>query len=307
MTRSPTVILNDDQIRSFRANGYLALGAISTVEEVALLRGVLDRLLNTRAGYHEGAQFDLMSRDGVDMPPRLPQIMNPGNYAREMRDTLFHVNALAIAKQLLGKEAEPFFEHAILKPAHNGAATPWHQDEAYRRDPNFDYQELSIWMPLQDATVENGCMQFIPGTNRGEVLAHRSANDDPKLHAFECCGEFNSADAVICPLPAGGCTIHDGRTLHYAGPNRSAAERWAYILTFDLPPRARIDKREFPWNNKNQAADLSRKRAWRRRGGVIVELWRTLRRGVLRNPRRLSYLMRRSWRALVTDPAGDDH
>ena len=190
--RSPTVILNDDQIRSFRENGYLALDAMTTAEEVAVLRQVLDRLLNTRAGYHEGAQFDLMSRGGDDTPPRLPQIMNPGNYARELRDTLFHANALAIAKQLLGKDAEPFFEHAILKPAHDGAATPWHQDEAYRRDPNFEYRELSVWMPLQDATVENGCMQFIRGTNRGEVLAHRSASRKEQRNNCSCAFDLRS-------------------------------------------------------------------------------------------------------------------
>ena len=112
--RSPTVILNDDQIRSFRENGYLALDAMTTAEEVAVLRQVLDRLLNTKAGYHEGAQFDLMSRGGDDTPPRLPQIMNPGNYARELRDTQFHANALAIAKQLLGKDTEPFFEQPVI-------------------------------------------------------------------------------------------------------------------------------------------------------------------------------------------------
>jgi hypothetical protein len=305
--RSPTVILNDDQIGSFRKNGFLALGAISSPQELPGLRRALDRLLKTKAGYHEGAQYDLVGSDRANAPPRLPQIMNPGNYARELRNTLFHANALAIARQLLGKQAEPFFEHAILKPPLDGAATPWHQDEAYRRDPNFDYKELSVWMPLQDATLENGCMQFIPGTNLGDVLPHRSVNNDPRIHALECCGKFNAIDAVICALPAGGCTIHDGRTLHYAGPNRSAAERWAYILTFDLPPKPRTDKRKFPWNDKKDSSDQVRKRIWLRRGGIVVELWRTLRRGLPKSPGRIQYLLRRSWSGLFTNSTKDDH
>lgn len=303
---SPAVILNGNQISAFRENGFLALKAITSTEEVTQLRGVFDRLLNSKAGFNEGARWDLVGGDSTG-PAKLPQIMNPVNYAPQLRDTLFRANALAIAKQLLGDEAAPFFEHAILKPAHHGAATPWHQDEAYRRDPNFDYWEISIWMPLQDVTLRNGCMQFIPGSHRGELLTHRSANNDPKNHAYECCGKFDPADAVACPLPAGGCTIHYGRTLHYAGPNQAGEARWAYILAFDVPPRARADKRSFPWSNRKPNADLVRRQAWLRRGGLIVESWRILRRGVPKNPRRLVYLMRRGLRALSAKSTGNDH
>jgi hypothetical protein len=233
--------------------------------------------------------------------------MNPVNYAPQLRDTLFRVNALAIAKQLLGAEAAPFFEHAILKPPHGGPATPWHQDEAYRVEPNFDCRQLSFWMPLLDVTLGSGCMQFIPGSNRGEVLTHRSANNDPRNHAYECCGDFNPADAVACPLPAGGCTIHDGRTLHYTGPNASGVPRWAYILAFDLPPRARTEKYSFPWSQKKLSSDVARRRAWLRRGGRFIELWRILRGGVPKNAQRRVYLMHRLLRALRTKTARHDH
>ena len=305
--RSPAVILDDNQIRSFRENGFLALPAISTPEEVARLRGIFDRLLDSKAGFNEGAQFDLISGGDCAGPASLPEIMNPVNYAPQLRDTLFRVNALAIAKQLLGAEAAPFFEHAILKPPHEGPATPWHQDEAYRLEPNFDCRQLSIWMPLLDVTSGSGCMQFIPGSNLGEVLTHRPANNDPKNHAYECCGNFNPADAVACSLPAGGCTIHDGRTLHYTGPNASGVPRWAYILVFDLPPRARTEKYSFPWSKKTLSADVARRRAWLRNGGRFIELWRILRRGVPKNAQRRIYLMHRLLRALRTNTARDDH
>ncbi len=304
---SPSLILNRDQINSFRQDGFLVLDSISTAEEVAQLRGVFDGLLNSKAIFKEGAQWDLVKGDDSAGPAKLPQIMNPVNYAPQLRDTLFRAKALTIAKQLLGEEAGPFFEHAILKPAWHGAATPWHQDESYRLDPNFDYREISFWMPLQDVALGNGCMQFIPGSHRGEVLMHRSANNDPKNHAYECCGEFNPAEAVACPLPAGGCTIHDGRTLHYAGPNETGTPRWAYILTFDLPPTARPGKRSFPWNKKEPTAHLLRRKAWLRHGGIVVEFWRILRMGVPKNPRRLVNLMRRARRALAADSPDADH
>ncbi|MES2356165.1 MAG: phytanoyl-CoA dioxygenase family protein [Pseudomonadota bacterium] len=294
----PTVVLSKEQIQSFHTNGFLTIEAISPPEEIAVLRDVFERLLKTRAGFNEGAQFDLVGGGEESSVPKLLQILNPINYAPELRNTFFRINAIAIAKQLLGEEASPFFEHAILKPARSGRPMPWHQDEAYRFEPDFEYKQLGIWMPLQPATLENGCMHYIPGSNHREVLPHRSANNDPKIHALECCGDFNPADAVACLIPAGGCTIHDGRTLHYSGQNHSDAPRWAYILDFDLPPARRTEKRDFPWHHEKQSADLIRKREWLRKGGFIVESWRMIRRGVPMNRGRLAYFMRRLGRAL---------
>ena len=60
----------------------------------------------------------------------------------------------------------PTGNHAILKPARIGGATPWHQDEAYW-DPRYAHRAVSIWLALQPATLENGCMRFIAGSHRG--------------------------------------------------------------------------------------------------------------------------------------------
>jgi ectoine hydroxylase-related dioxygenase (phytanoyl-CoA dioxygenase family) len=112
------------------------------------------------------------------------------------------------------------------------------------------------------------------------VLRHASPGGDPRVHALECVGDFHPADAVTCPLPAGGCTIHHCRTLHHAGPNRSAIPRRAYIQGFELPiegnPRL---SPEFPWNVEKQTANQQRKKAWRRRGGVFTEVARKVRAG----------------------------
>ena len=113
-----------------------------------------------------------------------------------------------------GEEAIPYFEHAILKPAYYGALTPWRQDEAHGSDSGWE--QVSFWMPLQEATLENGCMHYIPRSHRAGILDHTSPGNDSTIPALECRGDFDPADAVACPLPTGGCAIHHGRTLHYA-------------------------------------------------------------------------------------------
>ena len=302
--RNPSNPLSDAQIASFNENGFLALDAITTPAELAMLKNVFDRLVRCQAGVDEGAQYDLIGeREAADA--RLLQIMNPANYAAELRDTIFRAKALAIARQLLGNGAAPFFEHAICKPPHRGSATPWHQDEAYRSDPNFEYREVSIWMPLQDVTLQNGCMQFLQGSHRGELQPHRPLNNDPSVHQLECCAEIDARSAVPCPIAAGGCTIHTGRTLHYAGPNYSGSSRWAYIIAFDLPPRRRSAMREFPWNDERRPTNVLRRRTWLRRGGAFTHIWRTLRR-MPKDPQRVYYWVRRALRELHNLDRSDD-
>ena len=294
----PNICLTEEQIADFWERGYVCLSAITSTEEVKFVRGVFERLFRERAGRNEGRQFDMLTHDEDDGPAKLPAIINPITFAPELRHTRYRANALAIARQLLGTTATTAFEHAILKPARHGAATPWHQDEATREDPNFDYQQLSIWMPLQDATIENGCMQYIAGSHKGDVLAHRSANNDRKVHAIECAGGFDGAEAIACPLPAGGAAIHHGRTLHCAGPNSTNNDRLAYILAFEVAPTPLAVARDFYWNREKETASQRRKKAWRKRGGVFVEWLRRARNETLQNPKRLVLEIRRAMRAL---------
>ena len=137
-----------------------------------------------------------------------------------------------------------------------GTETPWHQDEAYW-DPTLDYESLSIWIPLQEATIANGCMQFVPGSHQQQVLTHHSINDDPRIHGLEV-DAVDVSTAVACPIPAGGATIHHNRTLHYAGPNDSDVPRRAYILIFGRKPTQRIKARDFYWKRQKQTARQQR-------------------------------------------------
>jgi hypothetical protein len=77
-----------------------------------------------------------------------------------------------IAQELLGVPVGYPFDHAIFKPPRNQTPTAWHQDGAYSHDP-IPLRSIHFWIPLQAATESNGCMWFIPGSNRGEVLPHR--------------------------------------------------------------------------------------------------------------------------------------
>ena len=95
----------------------------------------------------------------------LPQVLDAERYAPELGETDAFRNASDLARRLLGPDTVPTGMHAIRKSGRTGAETPWHQDEAYW-DPARDHFALSVWIPLQQVTEDNGCMQFQPGSNR---------------------------------------------------------------------------------------------------------------------------------------------
>ena len=242
--------LSEEQIDFYRENGYLALDKLVPPDELGVMRKAYDRIFNDRAGREVGDHFDLAGTDEEGKEAALPQILGPSRYAPELAQGEYRESCARIIEQLLGPEAEVGGDHAILKPAHYGAETPWHQDEAYW-DPTLDYSSLSIWIPLQDATVGNGCMQFVPGSHLLEVLEHQSVGGDVRVHALEII-EADVSGAVACPIPAGGCTIHGSRTLHYAGPNRTDRPRRALIVCGGAPASERTDDRRFPWNERKR-------------------------------------------------------
>lgn len=250
--------LSAEQIRDFHLDGFIRItDPIAEPEELERLKALYDDIFQRRAGRESGDQFDLAGSDEEGKEAALPQILNPAKYAPDIAKGRYVEVANSIVKQLLGDAATVGVGHAIYKPAGAGAATPWHQDEAYW-DPSRLYCSVSVWMPLQEATVENGCLWFLPGSHKWPVVVHRSIGGDVRVHGLEIADQSVIKGAVPCPLPPGGVTIHLNRTAHYAGPNESHVPRRALILMGGLETRPYPEPRSFVWNEIKQTAREAR-------------------------------------------------
>jgi len=233
--------LTDMQMKSFQRDGFLRIESLVDTAEVATLLGLYDELFQRHGGFQEGDRIELNA--DVERAP-LPQIVNPERYAPRLIEGSAYRNASEVARQLLGPEVRPTGNHAILKPARIGGATPWHQDEAYW-DPRYAHRAVSIWIALQPSTLENGCMRFVPGSHLGPVQPHELIHADS--HGLRLSETHSDSPQAICELPAGGATIHDGRTLHYAGPNLSGQPRRALVFGFGLAPVLLDTPNHYPW------------------------------------------------------------
>lgn len=268
--------LSEAEIEKFHATGFLVARQVADELSVKIIRARIVKLFAEQAGRREGSFFDLTGTDEDGKEMGLPQLLDVRSYAPELMVTDFFANASRLAVQLLGKQAKFVADHALMKPSHHGATTPWHQDDAFR-EGIYKHNEISIWLALQETDQTNGCLTFLPGSHLLPVLPHRSFSGNRKVHALEC--EFSGPPdkSVACPLSAGDCTVHTNLTLHGAGPNISPQPRYAYVLVFGTPPERMSTPYNYPWLAEKQEVRLQRRRNWLRRGGVLVHGWRRIR------------------------------
>jgi len=250
---APTHLLTADQIAFYHDHGYLAINEIMPASEVPHIRGIYDHIFDPTHPSSSAGRQDLGATGDSFAPAALPQILQPAKFAPELLATQLVANLRAMMQQLLGPATAMVGDHAINKPPHNAAATPWHQDEAYW-DPTVDYSSVSVWIPLQPVTIANGCMHFIPDSHHLEVIPHQHIGNNPLTPGLEVVpASYDFSAAVACELPAGGATFHSGRTLHYTPPNHSADFRRAYIAMGSAAETLRANPRQFPWQTRPAA------------------------------------------------------
>jgi ectoine hydroxylase-related dioxygenase (phytanoyl-CoA dioxygenase family) len=218
-------LLTDDEVRRYQRDGFLAVERLADDEEVEWLARLCSALMTGSA----------VGRDLAGAGPgraALPQFLYPERSEPEVLAIRFFARATALGAELMGRTDLDWFTHFIVKPAGRGASTAWHQDAAY--DPVLRRAGCSVWLALDEATTDNGCLQFIPGSQHGPILRHQPIGGDPAAEGMEA-PDADATTAVAVPAGRGGGSIHDHRVLHAAGPNATAADRRAYIVVGIAP------------------------------------------------------------------------
>lgn len=215
-----------EQIRFYRENGFIALPDVLNREEVRALRSILSGAVrDRRRKYAKGL---------VQTNPRYEQVfvqmVNLWEDYEEIRPFILNPRLADIARRLVGcRSIRLWHDHALIKPARDGAPTPWHQDFPYW--PMKEPGALSCWLALDDVDETNGCMSFVPGTHRLGPLTPVSLTHPRSL--FKVAGlDRRKCRPTVVPLQAGSCTFHDGNTFHYAGPNQSSKPRRALAVIY---------------------------------------------------------------------------
>jgi hypothetical protein len=254
----------DVSAEAFARDGFLSLDSLTTPDDIELIRSLLDPLFDRFESLGDRA-IDYAGHREPGAAPRVPEITHAVILQPRLRQTLAYRRCRELARELLKVPVGYTFDHCIFKAPHSKTPTDWHQDESYNAKP-LPLWAAHFWIPLQPATEQNGCMWFIPGSNRGGLQPHHAAsqryNGANKLTKASTLAVANvdRSNAVSCPLPVGGATVHSPLTLHYTGANESDTYRKAWILHFSAYGKAR---REFhpkvlAWKFRNNVARAKR-------------------------------------------------
>jgi phytanoyl-CoA hydroxylase len=118
--------------------------------------------------------------------------------------------------------------------------TGWHQDQGVLRSEADHTPILTVWLPVTDATVENGCLSVIPGSHR-KGLAHHCPGDD----GLTIPAELLERPAVSLPMKAGSVLFMHRLTQHSSLSNLSDTIRWSFDLRYQ-PDGQPTGREEFP-------------------------------------------------------------
>jgi phytanoyl-CoA hydroxylase len=225
--------LSREQLEQFRENGFLFVGPILTDDELFNLRERIDALasgedpLSERVGIRLEADSDSEKLKNESKLNKVWQIMDASAYDETISGHARNSKILNIIEQLLGTpDIKLFGDQTLMKPAHHGSPVSWHQDSGYWTQispPSL----INCWTALDNATIENGCVRYVPGSHKRGVLEHHKGND-----GFLHVRDFDPKMAVPAEIPAGWCAFHHSCTIHSSGPNLSPYRRRGLVTSY---------------------------------------------------------------------------
>ncbi len=221
--------LSSPDLAQYAAEGYLAMEGVLTPDDIAAATAALSDIAHGRTSF-DGKLFvqsePFFQQGGVeahldDPEQRIRKVAAFCAADVRLGCIAAHPRLVPLLDQLLGPEARMIQDMALLKPPFLGSEKPWHQDAAY-----FDWAPpegvLGVWLALDPATVDNGCMQIIPGSHLAGPVPHHHARD---------CQIPDSRVAVeraqVVPLAPGGALIFSTLLHHGTPPNPTSDRRRA--------------------------------------------------------------------------------
>ena len=260
--------LNPDQLKRFREDGFLVLDDFLSDEELEEWRAVIMEAVRERLALEPEVQAAFDAKYGSETL----KLQNQGDpetfYANVFTQCLRLADTHAPTARLLrdprlGELAAAltgvdgvriWHDQALFKPPY-GNQTTWHMDCPYWAF--HSRQSVSFWIPLDDATLANGCLWYLPGTHRLATydLVGISENMRDIFHAYP---EWSSLEAKSAPVPAGGLVAHNSMIAHSAGPNMTREPRRAMTVAFfpdGLPYNGNYDTLPVEYYTTLQAGD----------------------------------------------------
>lgn len=227
--------LSDEQVNDFQRDGFLVIDDFLDPTELIEWRTAVEEAITERHGQKiPGKSGTLGEEDGINKDAAyhskvFDQLVNLWQTNKRVEKMMLDPSIGQMAAKLAGVEGiRIWHDQALIK-------RPWANPTAWHLDTPFwsfsDRRALSIWVALDDAHLENGCLFFIPGSHK------KTGYDDLGIgknmdSIFEIYPDFKSSPAIAAPMKAGSCSFHNGLTIHGANANMTPGSRRAMTCAY---------------------------------------------------------------------------
>jgi hypothetical protein len=221
--------LSRNQVDAFHRDGFLAGVQVLDDPQVdtlcAELAGLMDPAHSSHKLFHEYHSNESSNPDTI-----LFHALGAWRTGPAFHDVLWSPAFLVAASQLLDAPVRFWHDQLFCKPAHHGGVVAWHQDYSYwtRTKP---MAHLTCWIALDDSTVDNGCLYYVPGSHNWDLLPVTGlAGDMNEIMTVLNEEQKRAFKPVPIELKRGQCSFHHPLTVHGSYENRSDRPRRATLV-----------------------------------------------------------------------------
>lgn len=222
-------MLTQEQMNHFEEFGYVDNVKVLDDRVIEALSQDLENLIDPE---HEGRELfhEYHSNESTDPGKVVFHALGAWRIKKSFHDMVWNPAIVAVARQLLGGDVRFWHDQLFYKPPKHGGVVAWHQDYSYwtRTVP---MQHLTCWVGLDDATVENGCLHYIPGSHKWNLLDKTNLAGDMDKIIDNLTDEQRAAfKPRPIELKKGYATFHHPLMLHGSYENKSDKPRRGVVV-----------------------------------------------------------------------------
>ena len=251
-------MLNQNQIEQFHRDGFLVVENVVDAAELQGLRQQLEAWIDESRGFAEAygetidgrSRFDVDPADHSSEHPALRRVSSPTEISDAYFETAIHSNMAQMAGELIGGSGTRFHHSKVnAKLPHTATTVKWHQDFPFTPHTNDDM--ITALLMVGEVTEDNGPLQVIPGSQKGELYNHWqdgrfTGKVEDEVEA-EQCQKF-----VSCTGPAGSVCFMHTRLLHASGANNTELPRYLFITVYAAADAVALSDNPLPSVHQGQ-------------------------------------------------------
>ncbi|KAK6188455.1 hypothetical protein SNE40_004624 [Patella caerulea] len=221
----------------FDRNGYATSLDVLQEREILELKDNFDNLENSIG--KENAQYSLHN-----IHTKYPWVLKLSSHPRVLAplQAILGNNLILLDSRFICKYPSQEFQ----EDGSDEKFVAWHQDVRYW---GIEGDVISVWLAVDDADVDNGCMVVVPSTHKDGILEHKAASQKGNMLTSNQeipSNLFDATKSVPCPLKAGQMSLHHGHLVHGSEPNRSSRRRCGFVIRYVSTKAHPIDDPERP-------------------------------------------------------------